>query len=139
MFCLRRSFSVRNTSHLTIPTVCKHTVSVTRTISIEDVKKFADLSGDRNPIHLSGEDSIVHGTFLLACVSSIMGTKLPGPGSIVSTLNVQFLNPCKVNSEVEISVSCEEIRKITTVTFMIENVTSNNLIAKGDAKLLKKN
>jgi len=119
--------------------VCnQHTVSVTRTILQEQVQQFADLSGDHNYIHSSGDKSLVHGTFLLSTVSAVLGTQFPGPGSVVTTLSAQFINPCLVNTEVEICVTCERLRKISTLHFTISNVNNRQLIVKGEAKVIKK-
>jgi len=114
----------------------QHTASINRFISAQQVEEYTQLSGDLNPIHAAGEQSLVHGTFLLGIVSGVIGTQLPGPGSVVSSLEVRFLRPCQVNSDVKVEVSCQSIRKITKIEFSIQNLKTNERIAEGNAKVL---
>jgi len=77
--------------------------AITRTIVQEDVDKFSALSGDTNSIH-SGPNGVVHGAFLNSLVSCVMGTKMPGPGSMVVSQTLKYPNPCRVGEFVEVSV-----------------------------------
>jgi len=60
------------------------------TVTDADIVHFADLSGDRNPIHLNAEyaarssfgQRIAHGFLTAAYISAVLGMDLPGPGSI---------------------------------------------------------
>ena len=64
--------------------------SVSKKITNEDVLAFADLSGDVNPVHLSDDFAagtifkrrIAHGFLTGSLFSTVLGTKLPGPGCI---------------------------------------------------------
>ncbi|MCZ2339365.1 MAG: MaoC family dehydratase [Chitinophagales bacterium] len=66
------------------------TASYTQTITDADVKAFAGVSGDHNPVHLSEEyaknsrfkDRIAHGLLTASFFSAIFGTKLPGEGCV---------------------------------------------------------
>ena len=75
-------------------------VSVRRKITSDDVKLYADLTKDHNPIHLDPEQGIVHGAFLNGLVSGIIGTILPGNGTVVVQQNLRFPKPCYVGDEV---------------------------------------
>ncbi|GAG37632.1 unnamed protein product, partial [marine sediment metagenome] len=63
---------------------------VKKTISEEDVKLFADLSLDTNPLHMDEgfasktrfKGRIVHGMLVSSLISAAVGTKMPGPGSV---------------------------------------------------------
>ncbi|KAB2848231.1 MAG: MaoC family dehydratase, partial [Hyphomicrobiaceae bacterium] len=64
--------------------------SYARTVSEKDIKTFADVTGDRNPIHLDRayaaktmfKDVIAHGMLTAGYISAVLGTELPGPGAI---------------------------------------------------------
>ena len=130
-FIFRTGINASNQRH-------NHTASIHRIISEKEVETYAHLSGDINPIHLQGPRSIVHGTFLLGLVSNVIGTKLPGAGAVVSSLNCKFIRPCEVNSEIKVTVSCPSVRKITTMTFQIEKSENSEVIAQGEAKVIVK-
>ncbi|CAG5095481.1 Similar to Fcp3C: Follicle cell protein 3C-1 (Drosophila melanogaster) [Cotesia congregata] len=69
-------------------------VSVVRKITDDDVLNFAKLTNDYNPIHVSAEKKLVHGALLNGFLSGVLGTKLPGPGTIVMTLRLVLLLFC---------------------------------------------
>jgi acyl dehydratase len=85
-------------------------------IDEDKVKKFAELVGDYNPIHLDAEYAkgtkfgkpIVHGMLISSLFSSIIATKYPGPGSIYISQDIQFKNPCFVGEEIIVSVDLIE-------------------------------
>ena len=87
---------------------------------------FAELSGDNNPIHIDETvaknsrfgERIVHGIFVASFISKIIGTKLPGKGSIYLEQNLQFKAPVYIDEEVCICVKILEInnRVITLET-----------------------
>ena len=92
------------------------TQSFTRFVSESDVKGFAEVTGDDNPIHLDAEyaattrfgQPIVHGVLLLGLVSKVLGRDFPGHGSIAVSMSVKWLRPVPVGSEVEIQVKVVE-------------------------------
>ena len=87
-----------------------------RSISADDVRAFADVSGDDNPLHLDPEyaattpfgQPIVHGAFLLGIVSKVLGRDYPGPGSVAVSLSAKFLRPVPVGSEIRLEVKVVE-------------------------------
>lgn len=87
-----------------------------RTVSADDVRAFADVSGDDNPLHLDPEyaattpfgQPIVHGAFLLGIVSKVLGRDYPGPGSVAVALSAKFLRPVPVGSEIKLEVKVVE-------------------------------
>ena len=76
--------------------------SFERIISNEDVQAFADISGDYNPLHMDDEYAsttefgrrIVHGMFLGALVSRLIGMHLPGRRALLMEESIEFKNPC---------------------------------------------
>lgn len=112
-------------------------VSVFRTITNDDINNFAKLTNDFNPIHFNSPKNLVHGAFLNGLVSGVLGTKIPGPGTILVQENLTFPKPCYAGDTVEIKVHVVSVRKIIKCEFTcIAN--GENVVLKGDAKLLKK-
>jgi 3-hydroxybutyryl-CoA dehydratase len=91
--------------------------SITRTIETQDVKTFAELSGDTNPVHTDPEfaaktqfqQPIVHGLHSATFFSAIFGTLLPGPGSVYISQSLQFKRPIYVGDTVTATVSIQSI------------------------------
>lgn len=112
-------------------------VSVCKKITNNDILKFAELTGDYNPIHTESAKNIAHGALLNSLVSGIIGTKLPGPGTIVIQQNLTFPKSCYAGDSVEIIVKIISVRKIIKCTFMcIAN--GDKVVLEGEAKLMKK-
>src|ERR1017187_6702069 len=92
--------------------------SITRSFSREDVLAFAELSGDTNPIHLDSEyaattrfkSCIVHGTFYTGILGTIIGTTLPGPGTILLYQEHNFFKPVYVGESITARVEITEIK-----------------------------
>ena len=109
-------------------------VSVVRKVTKEDVMEFAKLSSDTNPIHFSDEKAVVHGAFLNGLVSGVIGTRLPGPGTLVITQTLNFPNKCFTGDTVTINVELVDVRKIIKVKFTCK--TDDSVVLYGDAKLV---
>ena len=85
---------------------------IIKSVQKEDVQKFADVSGDWNPLHLDEEYAkntlfgkcIVHGMLSASYISAILGTDFPGEGTIYLGQNLKFLNPIYIGEEIEISI-----------------------------------
>ena len=79
-----------------------------KTITDADVINFAGISGDTNPVHLNHEfasetmfqGQIAHGMLTASFISTVIGTKLPGPGCIYVAQNLRFKAPVKVGDTV---------------------------------------
>ena len=88
-----------------------------KTISESDVYSFAGISGDMNPIHIdeiAAQNSfaghrIVHGALLNGFISTVIGMKLPGPGTIYMEQCSQFVKPVYINDTVKAVVEIIEI------------------------------
>ena len=90
--------------------------SWSRTVTMDDVRAFADVTGDDNPIHVDEEAGrqsrfgrpVVHGVYVLGLASKVLGRDFPGPGSIAVSLSAKFLRPVPVGEEVTIEVKVAE-------------------------------
>jgi len=91
--------------------------SFERYISSDDVKQFAEVVGDLNPIHLNAEFAeksffkkrIVHGAFLAGLISKILGMDFPGQGTVYISQNSVFKRPVYVDTTVKVEVKVTEV------------------------------
>lgn len=91
-----------------------------RVISQAEVDEFAKLTGDSNYIHsieCPPERRCVHGAFLNAIVAGIIGTKMPGPGSVVLQQEFAFPQKCVTDDEITIIVRILENRHIKKIAY----------------------
>lgn len=90
--------------------------SVSHILTIKDIQLFAIMSGDVNPAHLDEEyaksdmfhEIIGHGMWSGALISTVLGTQLPGPGTIYLEQTLKFTRPVKVGDKVTATVSVRE-------------------------------
>jgi 3-hydroxybutyryl-CoA dehydratase len=88
-----------------------------RFISSEDVRKFAEIIGDLNPVHLDAEFAeqsffkkrIVHGAFLGGLISKVLGMDFPGQGTIYISQNSVFKRPVYVDTTVTVEVRVTQV------------------------------
>jgi 3-hydroxybutyryl-CoA dehydratase len=93
------------------------TEQMTKTVSSSDVVGFAEITGDRNPIHLSEHFAaktpfgtrIAHGLYTAGLISAVLGTRLPGPGAIYISQMLNFRAPVRIGDMVEVCVSVAEL------------------------------
>lgn len=112
-------------------------ISVFRTITREDILNFAKLTGDYNTIHVDSTSNIVHGALLNGLVSGVLGTKVPGPGTIVVEQNLTFPAPCYAGDTIEIKVQIISVRKIMKCEYTCV-ANGEKVVLQGNAKLIKK-
>jgi phosphate acetyltransferase len=87
--------------------------TLTRVLSRPDIELFAVMSGDVNPAHLDEEyahsdvfhEIVAHGMWGGALISTLLGTKLPGPGTIYLEQTLRFRRPVKIGDTVTVSVT----------------------------------
>jgi 3-hydroxybutyryl-CoA dehydratase len=80
----------------------------TYTVTDEVIRKFADVSGDDNPVHLDEAFAagtqfggrIAHGMLSAGFISAVIGTRLPGSGSIYLSQTLRFRRPVKIGDQV---------------------------------------
>ncbi|MFT4174724.1 MAG: MaoC/PaaZ C-terminal domain-containing protein [Rhodocyclaceae bacterium] len=88
--------------------------SLARTLTQDDIALFAALSGDVNPAHLDQayadatpfKGLIAHGMICGALISTLLGTRLPGPGTIYVTQQLQFRRPVRPGDRIEVTLRC---------------------------------
>lgn len=90
---------------------------LTKTITDADIRKFVDLTGDDNPLHVDPKfahetafkDIVVHGMLGASFISTVIGTKLPGPGALWVSQTLDFLLPVRLGDE--LTVMCTVLKK----------------------------
>lgn len=93
------------------------TEKLSKTVSSSDVVGFAEVTGDRNPIHLSEHFAakttfgtrIAHGLYTASLISAVLGTRLPGPGAIYISQTLNFRAPVKIGDTVDVEVMVMEL------------------------------
>lgn len=91
--------------------------SYSQTITDADVKQFAGISGDHNPVHVDEEFAgksrfkrrIAHGLISGSFFSGLFGTKLPGPGCVYVSQSFNFKRPVYLGDTVTASVTVKEV------------------------------
>jgi len=86
-------------------------------ISADDVRKFAEIVGDLNPIHLDEDFAkksffkkrIVHGAFLAGLISKVLGMDFPGQGTVYISQNSVFKRPVYVDAKVSVEVRVTQV------------------------------
>jgi len=117
-----------------------------KTITEADIQGFADLTGDRNPLHLDAQFArrgrfgrhIAHGLLVAGIISAALGTRLPGAGAIYVSQSLRFLKPVypgdTVTATVEVT-AWQEDRGVVTLRTTCAN-QSGDVIIDGEAVLL---
>lgn len=94
------------------------TAQFSKTITETDIYLFAGVTGDLNPAHVDEEYAkktffktrIAHGMLTASFISTVIGTMLPGPGTVYLSQEVRFLAPVKIGDTVSAVVEITEIR-----------------------------
>jgi 3-hydroxybutyryl-CoA dehydratase len=120
--------------------------ALVKTITQSDIEQFAELVGDRNPVHVNPDFAkktrfgrpIAHGMWGLSLVSAVLGTKLPGPGTIYLSQTVQFKAPVFAGDTLTAKVKVLEVRQDKPIV-KLETTCENQkgeLILKGESVVL---
>src|SRR6266567_5256006 len=105
------------------------TASLVRTLSRADIELFAVMSGDVNPAHVDDDYArsdmfhkiIAHGMWGASLISTLLGTKLPGPGTIYLGQTLHFHHPVTLGDTITVTVTVvEKDEKEQHVTFDCE-------------------
>ena len=121
------------------------TAFYSRTVTEADIVMFAGISGDFNPLHLNREfaekthfgSTIAHGMLTASLISTVVGTKLPGPGAIYMAQNLRFTAPVRAGDTVTAvatvtNVDLDRRRCALDTICMVDD----HLVVTGDALML---
>ena len=119
---------------------------ISRVFTEQDVKNFAEISGDQNPIHMDAVYAkstyfggrIVHGMLVASLISSILGNQLPGPGSIYIQQDLYFKAPVFIGDKVTACVKVLDWDQNKGRINLLTKVTNQkgNIVISGNARLV---
>lgn len=90
--------------------------SLQRTLQQRDIELFATITGDVNPAHVDPEYAkddifhkiVAHGMWGASLISTVLGTLLPGPGTIYLEQTLKFLKPVTLGDMITVTVTVKE-------------------------------
>jgi 3-hydroxybutyryl-CoA dehydratase len=88
-----------------------------KTVSEADIVAFAEVTGDKNPVHLDAayaartifKEPIAHGMLTAGYISAVFGMEMPGPGAIYVSQTLNFRGPVKIGDRVVAKVRVMEL------------------------------
>src|SRR5688500_11711213 len=107
-----------------------------RAFGDEDVRRFAELSGDFNPLHVDEAAArtsrfggrVVHGMLTASLITRLIGMELPGRGAIYLSQSLRFTAPVRIEDEVEAVV------EVTGVDVATRRLTLSTVVNGADGK-----
>jgi 3-hydroxybutyryl-CoA dehydratase len=119
--------------------------SLSTTVSEADIVAFAEISGDKNPVHIDAQyaastmfkERIAHGMLSAAYISAVFGMKLPGPGAIYISQTLNFKAPVKIGDTVVTTVKVIElIAEKKRARFETVCSVNGKAVVQGEAALM---
>lgn len=118
---------------------------ITRTLKLQDIELFAVMSGDVNPAHVDAEYAktnmfhgvIAHGMWGGALISAVLGTEMPGPGTIFLDQSLKFKAPVGLGDTITVRV--EVTKKLQNGRLLLACTCINQdgiLVIKGIARVI---
>lgn len=116
-----------------------------KTVTEADIVLFAGISGDINPVHLNHEFAtetmfegrIAHGMLTASFISTVIGTRLPGPGTIYLKQNLNFRSPVRAGDTARARATVKEIvlekRRVVMETVV---TVGDTVVLDGEALIL---
>jgi len=122
------------------------TASCQFVVTDQDVQTFSQLSKDNNPLHMdvafakqSGfPGRVAHGMLSLSSISRLIGTELPGPGSLWISQDVQFPQPVSPGDTLMAQVTVKQVSSaamVVVLTTEVHNVDTDVVVLRGTAKV----
>ena len=110
---------VSNLSEDKLPYRIGDSAQLSKTVKDEDIRIFAEVTGDKNPLHLDDEFAsktifkrrIAHGILTAGLISAVIGSKLPGNGTIYLSQTLNFLAPVYIGDEITAKVEVLQFSK----------------------------
>ena len=121
------------------------TRSLRKTVTDRDIELFAEISTDRNPVHLDDsyardtifEGRIAHGMLTAGLISAVIGEQLPGHGTVYLGQSLKFMAPVRpgdtVHAEVTVTTIDPARRRVTLETRCL---VGDTVVLKGEAMVL---
>lgn len=118
--------------------------TLVNTVTENDIVLFAQASGDINPLHLDEEYAkssifgkrIAHGMLSASFISAVLGTILPGEGSIYVSQSLNFKAPVFINDVITTNVEVIDIKRNRVILRTTCMNQDEKIVVDGEAKLL---
>ena len=116
-----------------------------RSVGERDIQLFAEVSGDRNPVHLDADyaattqfkERIAHGMLTGALISAAIATTLPGPGTIYLGQSLRFTRPVKIGDVLDVELEVLEKLPKNRVRIGTRVLNQNGeAVVEGEAEVL---
>jgi len=106
----------------------------TRHVTADDIVRFTELTGDRNPLHYDTElcartrfgSIVVQGGVTTGLLNAVVAEDLPGPGSVFLEVNWRFLAPVRPGDEITAEVEVLEAREDKPITKLRTTIRNAN-------------
>lgn len=120
--------------------------SFTKTVTEADVYNFAAVTGDFKPAHMNEEYAkntafktrIAHGMLSAGLISAVLGTKLPGPGTIYLNQDLRFNKPVQFGDIITATITVDELikEKIRAILKTLCTNQDGDVVVEGTAKVM---
>ena len=120
--------------------------SFTKTVTDTDVYMFAGITGDFNPAHVNHVEAekgmfgkrIAHGMLSAGFISAVLGTMLPGPGTIYMGQELRFTKPVAIGDTITATVTVAEmiIEKNRVILDTVCTNQNGEIVIKGKATVM---
>ena len=119
-----------------------------RTLTETDIVLFAGVTGDNNPVHINEvfaketpfSGRIAHGMLTASFISTVLGTKLPGPGAIYLSQSVRFKAPVRAGDTLVARATVKElVREKRRCTLTTTISVDDKAVVEGEAVVLVAN
>jgi 3-hydroxybutyryl-CoA dehydratase len=116
-----------------------------KTVTEADITVYAGVSGDTNPIHLHDGfarttrfgQRIAHGMLSGSFISAVIGTKLPGPGSVYISQSMSFMAPVLIGETITAVATITAIdERRRRVTLKTQCLNGDKVVIDGEAQIL---
>lgn len=118
---------------------------ISHVITAEDVAIFTELTGDNNPLHTDDayaavagmEKRVVHGMLTASFISALIGTKLPGEGSLWYEQTLRFVLPVGVGEEITVKAKVRhksQAQRIVVLNLVVLGKDGRSVL-EGEAKI----
>ncbi len=120
--------------------------TLTRTLTLNDIRAFAAVSGDTNPAHLDpayAEQTLFHGVIGHgmwggSLISAVLGTQFPGPGTIYLHQDLDFTKPVRIGDTLQVTVTVstkDDLKKRVELQCEVRN-QHDEIVLRGMARVM---
>ena len=118
--------------------------SMEKTVTERDIQAFGEATGDFNPVHFDEEYArttlfrgrVAHGVLSIGFISAVIGTRLPGEGTIFVSASIDFKGPVRIGDTVVTTCTVKEIRERRQVVLDCACTVEGKIVVTGEALVL---